>query len=93
MLKPLAAALCLALAACASAGPRADKVTIQKELVPVATPCSADPGPKPDFADSTAAIANAGDIFVLATLYAAGRQQHYEYEARLEAANEGCRQK
>lgn len=82
----------LFVAACANTGPRADRAVVQTSLVPVAVPCSADVGPTPDFVDTAAAIAAvpAGDIYNLAKLYAGGRQQHLEYEARLEAANAGC---
>ena len=65
--------------------------TIEKDI-PVATPCAVSAGPAPDFADSDFAIAATpkGDIFDLARLYAAGRQQRIAYIAALEAANAGC---
>ncbi|MDR3512607.1 MAG: hypothetical protein P4L73_13310 [Caulobacteraceae bacterium] len=85
----IAAALCALLAACGTAsGP--DRVTIQQQLVPVAVACDADPGLRPAFADAPAAIAAAPNIFERAKLYAAGRQQHLDWEARLEASRTGC---
>lgn len=81
---------CMIMAACVSSGPRPDKAVVQKSFVPIPVACSAKVGTKPDFADSQTAIAAATGIYPLAVLYAAGREQHYAYEAALEAAVAGC---
>lgn len=86
----LVAALCGLLAACAT-HPAADRVMLRRQFVPVAEPCSADPGPPPAFADTPAAIAAARNIYERARLYAAARQQRLDWEARLVRANAGCR--
>lgn len=83
--------LCAALAGCATAPVASVPAIVQPSLVPIAEPCAIDPGPKPAFADPSAAIAAAPNIYERAKLYAAGRQQRLAWEARLEAANAGCR--
>jgi len=90
-----AAALALAatafLAACAGPPKPEPRIVTQTVEVPVPTPCAADPGPPPALPDTDAAIAAAPDIFQLAKLYAAGRQQRLDWEARLWAALVACR--
>lgn len=86
----LSAGLCLVLGACAH-GPGPASPTIQQVLVPVPQTCATDPGPRPVFPDETTAILAAPNIFERAKLYAAGRQARLDWEARLEAANAGCR--
>ena len=79
----------LALAACGHvSGP--DHVTVQTSDIAIAKPCSVDPGKEPAWFDTDAAIAGAANIFDLAKIYAAGRHQHLDWEARLKAANHGC---
>lgn len=90
----LAFAFCALLTACATAGPRADKVTIQTVNVPVPVACASDPGAKPALADPQAfadAVARAPGVFQVAQTYAAAVQELFNYQARLEAANAGCR--
>lgn len=87
----LAVYACLMLAACAHAPSGSAALTIQRVLVPVPQPCAADPGPKPSFPDEAAAILAAPNLFERAKLYSAGRQARLDWEARLEAANAGCR--
>lgn len=85
-------ASCLSLAACGTTGtPQPDRVVVQKSYIPVPTPCAVDPGPEPAWFDTPSAIETAGTILDLAKIYAAGRQQHIDWEARLKAANAGCR--
>jgi len=92
-MRRLIAAMALAgvLAACGTV-PAPDHVVIQTVNVPVPVPCSVSPGAEPVWFDADAAIAAvpAGGILDLARLYAAGRQQHLDWEARLTAANSGC---
>lgn len=87
----LAIVLCAILAGCASAPTGPVSAIVQPSLVPIAEPCAIDPGPRPAFADEPAAIVAAPNVYERAKLYAAGRQQHLAWEARLEAANAGCR--
>lgn len=89
--RQMAMILCLCLGGCAHAPPAATAPVVQPVLVPLAQACAVDPGPRPDFPDQTAAILAAPNIFERAQLYAAGRQAHLDWEARLEAANAGCR--
>lgn len=88
------AAACGLLWGCATAGVQPDKVTVQTVQVPVPVACAADPGAKPALADPKAfadAVARASDIFAVAQVYASGVQQMLNWQARLEAANAGCR--
>jgi hypothetical protein len=87
----LSVAVCVALAACATAPEGPQQVSVQISKVPVAEPCAANPGQQPDFPDTPAAIGAAANIFERAKLYASGRQLRLDWEARLEAANAGCR--
>lgn len=77
--------------ACAAVPEPPRNVVVQPSDVPVTVPCSADPGPAPVFPDAPAAVAAASNIFERAKLYASGRQVRLAWEARLEAANAGCR--
>lgn len=81
----------LVLAGCCAAPARRPSSLVQPVVLPVAQPCSADPGPAPAFVDTAAAIVAAPDVFVRAKIYAAGRQQRIAWEARLAAANAACR--
>ena len=83
-------ATCSLLAACATdQGPA--KVAVQRVEVPVALPCSVDPGPDPAFADTPEAIRQAADIFERAKLLLAGRAQRDARINELKAASAGCR--
>jgi len=82
----------LVLGACGHAPekPVEPLVTVQTVNVPVAVPCRPDVGPAPSYADTPEAIQAAVDIYELAKLLLAGREQR---EGRLKvqgAAIEGC---
>jgi hypothetical protein len=85
-------ALAALLAACATPknASAPDKVVVQQSKVAVAVACSADTGSQPAFADTTAAIRAAPNVFERAKLYAAGRQQRIARDAKLQAGNAGC---
>jgi hypothetical protein len=89
----LALALAALLAACTTqSGP--PRVVTQTVSVPIATPCTADPGQKPPLADPDTfakAVGAAPDIFAVAQAYAEAHMQDADWIARLEAANAGCR--
>ncbi|HKT54700.1 MAG TPA: hypothetical protein VJP88_09630 [Caulobacteraceae bacterium] len=87
----LLALACSFLGACASALQGPPTAGVQISEIPIAEPCAADPGPRPEFPDTSAAITAAPDIFERAKLYASGRQMRLDWEARLEAAVAGCR--
>lgn len=79
----------LSVAACqTTAEPR---IEVREVRVPVAVPCATDPGPRPEYPDTDAAIAGAPNVFELAKLYRAGRALRIGREAELEAAVSGCR--
>jgi len=86
----LSIALAALLAACATPSKGPDTGQVTKSLIPVPVACSADPGKKPDMVDTQGNITAAKNIVERSKLYAAGRQQHLDWEARLEAAN-GCK--
>jgi hypothetical protein len=79
----------LSVAACqTTAEPR---IEVREVRVPVAVKCAIDPGPRPEYPDTDAAIAGAPNVFELAKLYRAGRALRIGREAELEAAVSGCR--
>jgi hypothetical protein len=79
----------LSVAACqTTAEPR---IEVREVLTPVAVKCATDPGPRPEYPDTDAAIAGAPNVFELAKLYRAGRALRIGREAELEAAVSGCR--
>jgi hypothetical protein len=77
------------LTACATASEPTIR-TVRVE-VPVAVKCATDPGPRPEYPDTDAAIAGAPNVFELAKLYRAGRGLRIAREAVLEASVAGCR--
>ena len=79
----------LILTACATASEPTIR-TVRVE-VPVAVKCATDPGPRPEYPDTDAAIAGAPNVFELAKLYRAGRALRIGREAELEASVAGCR--
>ena len=85
----IATASALTLTACATASEPTIR-TVRVE-VPVAVKCATDPGPRPEYPDTDAAIAGAPNVFELAKLYRAGRALRIGREAELEAAVSGCR--
>lgn len=86
----LAAVALACLAGCAApSGPPSP--IIQRSYVPIAVPCSVDPGQEPVFADSTEAIIAAPNVLERAKIYAAGRQQRIAWEAHLAAVAAGCK--
>jgi hypothetical protein len=85
----LASALALlGLSGCVSPGP--DKAALATVYIPVATPCSASAGPAPAYVDGGREVSSASDVFAVAKLRMAARQQALEYISRLEAANKAC---
>lgn len=79
----------LSVAACqTTAEPR---IEVREVRVPVAIKCATDPGPRPEYPDTDAAIAGAPNVFELAKLYRAGRALRIGREAELEASVAGCR--
>jgi hypothetical protein len=79
----------LSVAACqTTAEPR---IEVREVLTPVAVKCATDPGPRPEYPDTDAAIAGAPNVFELAKLYRAGRGLRIAREAVLEASVAGCR--
>lgn len=86
--------LCLVLAgtmaACNTVTPE-PKIVTHEVKVPVAVKCSADPGPRPTFADTPEAIRAAKDVFERVKLILAGREQRDAWIGKVEAANGGCR--
>jgi hypothetical protein len=79
----------LSVAACqTTAEPR---IEVREVLTPVAVKCATDPGPRPEYPDTDAAIAGAPNVFELAKLYRAGRALRIGREAELEASVAGCR--
>jgi hypothetical protein len=79
----------LSVAACqTTAEPR---IEVREVRVPVAVKCATDPGPRPEYPDTDAAIAGAPNVFELAKLYRAGRALRIGREAELEASVAGCR--
>jgi hypothetical protein len=85
----IATASALTLTACATASEPTIR-TVRVE-VPVAVKCATDPGPRPEYPDTDAAIAGAPNVFELAKLYRAGRALRIGREAELEASVAGCR--
>lgn len=83
-------AVCFTCAAC-STTPREPEIRTVRVEVPVPVKCAADPGPRPDYPDTDAAIAGAPNIFELAKLYRAGRALRIAREGQLEASVSGCR--
>jgi len=84
----LVVAIAMAVAGCASTAP--PRIEIVEVLKPVPVPCAADPGPKPDYADTDAALAAAPNVFAGVQLLKAGRLQRQARERQLEAALAGC---
>ncbi len=82
----------LSVAACqTTAEPR---IEVREVLTPVAVKCATDPGPRPEYPDTDAALAAVSGpdaIFRLAQLYRAGRGLRIAREAVLEASVAGCR--
>lgn len=79
----------LSLAACATAPE--PRVKVERVEIPVVTPCAADPGPEPAYADTPAALAAGADILERVKLLLAGRAQRDARLAELGAAVTGCR--
>lgn len=71
--------------------PREPEIRTVRVEIPVPVKCAADPGPRPDYPDTDAAIAGAPNIFELAKLYRAGRALRIAREGQLEASVSGCR--
>jgi hypothetical protein len=85
----LAVVAALTLAACqTTAEPR---IEVREVRVPVAVKCATDPGPRPEYPDTDAALAAVRDVFEAAKLVMAGRALRIGREAELEAAVSGCR--
>jgi Fe-S oxidoreductase len=82
-------ALCLTCSACATASE--PRIEIREVRVPIPVKCATDPGPRPEYPDTDAAIAGAPNVFELAKLYRAGRALRIGREAELEASVAGCR--
>ena len=79
----------LSVAACqTTAEPR---IEVREVRVPVAIKCATDPGPRPEYPDTDAALAAVRDVFEAAKLVMAGRALRIGREAELEAAVSGCR--
>ena len=82
----------LILTACATASE--PRIEVREVRVPVAIKCATDPGPRPEYPDTDAALAAVSGpdaIFRLARLYRAGRGLRIAREAVLEASVAGCR--
>jgi hypothetical protein len=79
----------LSVAACqTTAEPR---IEVREVRVPVAVKCATDPGPRPEYPDTDAALAAVRDVFEASKLVMAGRALRIGREAELEAAVSGCR--
>jgi len=85
----IATASALTLTACATASEPTIR-TVRVE-VPVVVKCATDPGPRPEYPDTDAALAAVKDVFEAAKLVMAGRALRIGREAELEAAVSGCR--
>jgi hypothetical protein len=79
----------LTLTACATASE--PRIEVREVRVPIPVKCATDPGPRPEYPDTDAAIAGAPNVFELAKLYRAGRALRIGREAELEASVAGCR--
>ncbi len=79
----------LSVAACqTTAEPR---IEVREVRVPVAVKCATDPGPRPEYPDTDAALAAVRDVFEASKLVMAGRALRIGREAELEASVAGCR--
>ncbi len=83
------AAIPLILTACATASEPTIR-TVRVE-VPVAVKCATDPGPRPEYPDTDAALAAVRDVFEASKLVMAGRALRIAREVVLEASVAGCR--
>lgn len=83
-------ALCL-VASCASHPRPEPTIQVHEAQVPVAVKCAADPGPEPAYADTSAALTAAPDIFARVQLLLAGREQRIARLLEVTAANAACR--
>lgn len=79
----------LTLSACAHTPE--PKIVTKEVLVPVIQKCATDPGNRPTYLDTPAALKGAQDIFEQVKLLLAGRLQRQSREAELEAALAGCK--
>jgi hypothetical protein len=79
----------LILTACATASE--PRIEVREVRVPVAVKCATDPGPRPEYPDTDAALAAVKDVFEASKLVMAGRALRIGREAELEAAVSGCR--
>jgi hypothetical protein len=89
LLRVVAAASALTLTACATASE--PRIEVREVRVPVAVKCATDPGPRPEYPDTDAALAAVKDVFEASKLVMAGRALRIGREAELEAAVSGCR--
>jgi len=85
----IATASALTLTACATASE--PRIEVREVRVPVAVKCATDPGPRPEYPDTDAALAAVRDVFEAAKLVMAGRALRIGREAELEASVAGCR--
>lgn len=81
-------AVAVAVAGCAAFERKVEYVPFEVR-VPVAVPCSVDPGPAPAW--ETEKLTKADTLDAKAQALLAERQQRMAYEARLKAAADGCR--
>lgn len=83
--------LAFALAACGGERPPIEPIvrTVRVE-VPVAVPCAAKVGARPDYPDGDDAVRAAPDLLERVKLLLAGREMRRAREAELEAALGGC---
>jgi hypothetical protein len=87
----LAATLAIALTVAACQTTAEPRIEVREVRVPVAVKCATDPGPRPEYPDTDAALAAVRDVFEAAKLVMAGRALRIGREAELEASVAGCR--